>query len=52
MDILNTGKRIRYFRILNGMTQKALGMAAGFPERAPMYGLHNMKPVQESRNMM
>ena len=34
MDILNTGKRIRYFRILNGMTQKALGMAAGFPEKS------------------
>lgn len=31
-DLLNTGMRIRYFRILHGMTQKALGVAVGFPE--------------------
>ena len=31
-DLLNTGKRIRHFRILCGMTQKALGMAVGFPQ--------------------
>mgnify|MGYP002729186783 FL=1 len=30
-ELLNTGKRIRRFRILRGMTQKALGMAVGFP---------------------
>ncbi len=30
-ELLNTGKRIRHFRILRGMTQKALGMAVGFP---------------------
>ena len=31
-DLLNTGMRIRHFRILRGMTQKALGMAVGFPQ--------------------
>ena len=31
-DLLNTGKRIRHFRILRGMTQKALGVAVGFPQ--------------------
>lgn len=31
-DLLNTGMRIRHFRILCGMTQKALGMAVGFPQ--------------------
>lgn len=31
-DLLNTGKRIRHFRILCGMTQKALGVAVGFPQ--------------------
>lgn len=31
-DLLNTGIRIRHFRILCGMTQKALGMAVGFPQ--------------------
>lgn len=30
-ELLNTGKRIRRFRILRGMTQKALGIAVGFP---------------------
>lgn len=29
-ELLNTGKRIRRFRILRGMTLKALGMAVGF----------------------
>ena len=34
-ELLNTGKRIRHFRILRGMTQKTLGMAVGFSaERA------------------
>lgn len=34
-DLLNTGKRIRRYRILCGMTQKALGVAVGFqPETA------------------
>ena len=34
-ELLNTGKRIRRFRILRGMTQKGLGMAVGFsPETA------------------
>ena len=28
------GERIRFFRIKAGMTQKYLGMAAGFPERS------------------
>lgn len=31
-ELLNTGKRIRRYRILCGMTQKALGMAVGFPQ--------------------
>lgn len=31
-ELLNTGKRIRHFRVLRGMTQKALGMAVGFPQ--------------------
>lgn len=31
-DLLNTGMRIRHFRILRGMTQKVLGVAVGFPE--------------------
>ena len=31
-DVLNTGKRIRHFRMLRGMTQKALGIAVGFPQ--------------------
>ncbi len=31
-ELLNTGKRIRHFRISCGMTQKALGMAVGFPQ--------------------
>lgn len=30
-DLLNTGNRIRRYRILHGMTQKALGIAVGFP---------------------
>lgn len=30
-DLLNTGNRIRRYRILRGMTQKALGVAVGFP---------------------
>lgn len=34
-DLLNTGMRIRHFRILRGMTQKALGVAVGFPQDAP-----------------
>lgn len=32
-ELLNTGKRIRRYRILCGMTQKALGMAVGFPQK-------------------
>lgn len=31
-DLLNTGMRLRHFRILCGMTQKALGVTVGFPE--------------------
>lgn len=31
-ELLNTGMRIRRFRILRGMTQKALGVAVGFPQ--------------------
>lgn len=31
-ELLNTGKRIRSFRVLRGMTQKTLGMAVGFPQ--------------------
>ena len=31
-ELLNTSKRIRHFRMLRGMTQKALGMAVGFPQ--------------------
>lgn len=32
VDLLNTGKMIRRYRVLRGMTQKALGMAVGFPQ--------------------
>jgi len=31
-DLLNVGKRIKRFRISCGMTQKALGIAVGFPQ--------------------
>lgn len=31
-DLLNAGMRLRHFRIQCGMTQKALGVAVGFPE--------------------
>ena len=31
-ELLNTGMRIRHFRILCGMTQKALGIAVGFSQ--------------------
>ena len=30
-DLISPGKRIRHYRMLRGMTQKALGIAAGFP---------------------
>ena len=30
-DFMSPGRRIRHYRILRGMTQKALGIAAGFP---------------------
>ena len=33
-ELLNMGKRIRHFRILCGMTQKALGVAVGFPQES------------------
>ena len=34
-DLISPGQRIRYYRMLRGMTQKALGIAAGFsPETA------------------
>lgn len=33
-DLMNTGMRIRRYRILCGMTQKALGMAVGFPQES------------------
>ncbi len=33
-ELLNTGIRIRHFRILCGMTQKALGVAVGFPQKS------------------
>ena len=34
-DFMNPGRRIRHYRMLRGMTQKALGIAAGFsPETA------------------
>lgn len=31
-DLMNPGIRIRHFRILQGATQKALGVAVGFPQ--------------------
>lgn len=31
-DLMNPGMRIRRFRILQGLTQKALGAAVGFPQ--------------------
>lgn len=33
-ELMNTGMRIRRFRILRGMTQKALGVATGFPPKS------------------
>ena len=34
-DFMSPGRRIRHYRMLRGMTQKALGIAAGFsPETA------------------
>lgn len=30
-DFMSPGRRIRHYRMLWGMTQKALGIAAGFP---------------------
>ena len=34
-DLISPGQRIRYYRMLRGMTQKALGIATGFsPETA------------------
>ena len=34
-DLMSPGRRIRHYRMLRGMTQKALGIAAGFsPETA------------------
>ena len=30
-DFMSPGRRIRHYRMLRGMTQKALGIAAGFP---------------------
>lgn len=30
-DLISSGRRIRHYRMLWGMTQKALGIAAGFP---------------------
>ncbi len=30
-DLISPGRRIRHYRMLRGMTQKALGIAAGFP---------------------
>ena len=32
LELLNTGMRLRHFRNQCGMTQKALGVAVGFPE--------------------
>ena len=32
-ELLNTGKRIKHFRVSCGMTQKALGAAVGFPQK-------------------
>lgn len=30
-DLMSPGRRIRHYRMLRGMTQKGLGIAAGFP---------------------
>ena len=30
-NFMSTGQRLRHYRMLRGMTQKALGIAAGFP---------------------
>ena len=30
-DFMSSGRRIRHYRMLRGMTQKALGIDAGFP---------------------
>ncbi len=32
-DFMSPGQRIRHYRMLRGMTQKALGIAAGFPPK-------------------
>ena len=34
MALMAIGERIRFFRILRGMTQKYLGMTVGFPEKS------------------
>lgn len=50
-ELLNVGKRIKRFRISRSMTQKALGMAVGFPqETPPMCELHSTNPAQGRRN--
>ena len=49
-DLLNTGMRIRHFRILRGMTQKVLGVASVSRKAAPMCGSHSMNPAQGHRS--
>ena len=52
-DFMSPGRRIRHYRMLRGMTQKALGIAAGFPpETADIRIAHSMNPVQEHRNTL
>lgn len=51
-DLLNTGMRLRHFRNQCGMTQKALGVAVGFPEssadvRIAQYESGARKPRRE-----
>ena len=51
-DFMSPGRRIRHYRMLRGMTQKALGVAVGFPEssadvRIAQYGSGARTPKRE-----
>ena len=51
-DFMSPGRRIRHYRMLRGMTQKALGIAAGFlPETADIR-IAQYESAQEHRNTL
>ena len=45
-ELLNVGKRIKRFRISRSMTQKALGMAVGFPQETALSLIHISEPTR------